>query len=198
MDGDEGHNKFHFVLNEEMHSFFEPLPESNNKRITLSKETKKNLRNAFGKYTVIFTHQISLISTLPYVAKDSLGKDKKLNFMDVISILSLVYGNSPEYGLRRQLMSSSCFTRNEALYGYKEDQENKKEQEEPIKDNESEDESVFDLNTQRASLSPQHKRGKVLRNINQQLNLRSRVANSRPKKNLGGTVNIDENLKSST
>ncbi len=130
--------------------------------------------------------------------KDSLGKDKKLNFMDVISILSLVYGNSPEYGLKRQLMSSFCFTRDEALYGYKEDQENKKEQEEPIKDNEFEDESVLDLNTQKSSLSLHHKRGKVLRNINQQLNLRSRVANSRPKRNLAGTVNIDANLKSST
>ncbi len=107
------------------------------------------------------------------MAKDSLGKEEKLNFMDVIFILSLVYGDSPEYGLKRQLMSSSCFTRYEALYGYKEDQENKKEQEEPIKDNESEDESVLDLNTQRALLSPQHKRGKVLRNIIQQLNLRS-------------------------
>jgi hypothetical protein len=69
------------------------------------------------------------------VAKDSLRKDKKLHFMDVISILSLVYGDSPEYGLKRQLLSSSWFTRDEVLYGYEEDQENKKEQEEPIKDN---------------------------------------------------------------
>jgi hypothetical protein len=83
------------------------------------------------------------------------------------------------------------------LYGYKEDQENKKEQEEPIKDNESEEESVLDFNTQKASLSPQHKRGKVLRNI-EELNLRSWVANSRSKRNLGGTVNIDANSKSST
>jgi hypothetical protein len=93
--------------------------------------------------------------------------------MDVTFILSLVYGDFPEYELMRQLLSNSCFTRDEALYGYKEDQENKKEQEEPIKDNESEDESDLDLNMQKASLSPQHKRGKVLRNINQQLNLRS-------------------------
>ncbi len=93
--------------------------------------------------------------------------------MDVISIMSLVYGKSPEYGLKRQLMSSSYFTRDEALYGYEEDQENKKEQEEPIKDNEPEDESVLDLNTQRALLSPQHKRGKVSWNIDQQLNLTS-------------------------
>jgi hypothetical protein len=67
--------------------------------------------------------------------------------MDVVSTLSLVYGNSPEYGLKRQLMSNSCFTRDEELYGYKEDQENKVEQEESIKDNGSEDELVLDLNT---------------------------------------------------
>jgi hypothetical protein len=92
--------------------------------------------------------------------------------MDIIFILSLVYGNSPEYGLKRQLLSSSCFTRDEVLYRYKEDQENKKEQEETITDNESEEESVLDFYTQKASLSPQHNRGKVLRNI-EQLNLRS-------------------------
>ncbi len=56
LDGDEEHNKFQLVLNEEMHRFFEPLPEANNKRVTLSKETKKNLKNAFGKYTATFTH----------------------------------------------------------------------------------------------------------------------------------------------
>jgi hypothetical protein len=60
------------------------------------------------------------------VAKDSHGNDGKLNFMDVISILSLVFGDSPEYGLMRQPMSSSCFTKDaEALCGYEEDQEKK-------------------------------------------------------------------------
>ncbi len=93
--------------------------------------------------------------------------------MDVIFILSLVYGNSPEYGLKRQLMSSSCFTKDKAFYGYKEDQEIKKEQEEKIKDNEPEHEPFLDLNTQRSSFSPQNKRVKVLRNIDQQLNLAS-------------------------
>ncbi len=117
--------------------------------------------------------------------------------MQVMSILSLVYNNSFEYGLKRQLLSSSCFTSKKALYGNEEDQENKKEQEELITDNESEEESVLDSNTQKASLSPQNKRGKVLRNIDQ-LNLRSRLTKSRPKRNLGGTVNIDANLKSST
>jgi hypothetical protein len=89
------------------------LPEANNKRVTLSKEPKKKLKNAFGNYTATFTHRFSLISTLPYVAKDSLGKDKKIKLHGCY-ILSLLYGNSPEYGLKRQLMSSSCFTRDEA------------------------------------------------------------------------------------
>ncbi len=108
-----------------------------------------------------------------------------------------MYGNSPEYGLKKQLLFSSCFTSDESLYRYNEDQENEKEQEEPITDNESEEESVMDFNTQKSSLSSQNKRGKVLRNIDQ-LNLRSRVAKSRPKRNLGGTGNSDASLKSST
>ncbi len=116
--------------------------------------------------------QNRVILAAVYVAKDSIRKDEKLHFMDVIAILSFVYCDSPEYGLKRQLLSSSCFTRDEALYRYEEDQENKKEQEEPIKDNESEEESVLEFNMQKASLSPQHKRGKVSRNI-ELLNLRS-------------------------
>ncbi len=111
LDAGEGVNKFQFVLNEKMHSFFAPLSDANNKRVTLSKETKNKLKNAFGNYNATYTHQISLISTLPYVAKDSLRKDKKIVFIDVISILSLVYGNSPEYGLKRQLLSSYSLTR---------------------------------------------------------------------------------------
>jgi hypothetical protein len=78
LDGDEEHNKFQFVLNEEMHRFFAPLPDANNKRVTLSKETRKKLKSAFGNFTATYMHQISLISTLPYVAKDSLRKDKKI------------------------------------------------------------------------------------------------------------------------
>jgi hypothetical protein len=45
--------------------------------VALSKESRKKLKNAFGKYTATFTHRISRVSTLPYAAKDSLGKDKK-------------------------------------------------------------------------------------------------------------------------
>jgi hypothetical protein len=74
----------------------------------------------------------------------------KLDFMEVISILSCVYDNSSEYGLKRQIMSSFCFTSDEALYGFKEDQANKKEQEEPITDNESEEEPVMDFNNARS------------------------------------------------
>jgi hypothetical protein len=78
-----------------MYRFFDHLPAANNKRVPLSKETKKKLKKAFGSYTKTFTHPISLISTLPYVAKDSHGNEGKLNFMDVIFILSLVFGDSP-------------------------------------------------------------------------------------------------------
>jgi hypothetical protein len=42
LDGYEEGNKFQFILCEEMHRFVVPLPESNNKRVTLSKETKIN------------------------------------------------------------------------------------------------------------------------------------------------------------
>ena len=60
--------------------------------------------------------------------------------MDAVSILSLMFGGSPEYGLRRQLTSSSCFTNDDALYGYEEDQGNNQEQKAPIKGDEIEDE----------------------------------------------------------
>ncbi len=68
-----------------------------------------------------------MISTLPYNAKDSLAENVKLDFVDVIVTLSLIFSNSPEYGLKRQLISSSCCPRSE-LYGYEEDQGNEKEQ----------------------------------------------------------------------
>ena len=42
LGANEEGNKFQFVLNEKMHKFFAPLPDANNKRVTLSKETKKN------------------------------------------------------------------------------------------------------------------------------------------------------------
>ncbi len=87
---------------------------------------------------------------LPYNAIGSLAEDVKLDFADVISTLSLMFGNAPEYRLKRQLISSSCCPQSE-LYGYEEDQGNKKEQEELIDDNKSEDVPVLNLNTQRAS-----------------------------------------------
>ena len=71
------------------------------------------------------THRISVISTLPYNAKDSFAENVKLDFVDVIVTLSLMFGNSPEYGLKRQLISSSCCPQSE-LYGYEEDQGNRK------------------------------------------------------------------------
>jgi hypothetical protein len=71
LDGKENHYRFQFVLNEEMHQFFDPLPTQNNVKATVSKQTKTNLRKAFGSYTKDNMHCISVISTLPYNAKDS-------------------------------------------------------------------------------------------------------------------------------
>jgi hypothetical protein len=42
LDRDEAGHNFQFVLSEEMHRYFLPVPEANNKRVTLSKETKEN------------------------------------------------------------------------------------------------------------------------------------------------------------
>jgi hypothetical protein len=95
-----------------------------------------------------------VISTLPYNAKDSLAENVKFDFADVISTLSLMFKDSPEYGLKRQLISSSCCPRSE-LYGYEEDQGYKGEQEKLIDDNEFEDVPVLNLIMQRAS--PQQK-----------------------------------------
>ncbi len=130
------------------------MPRKNNVKATVSKQTKTNLRKTFGSYTKENTHCISVISTLPYNAKDSLAKTLKLDFADVISTFSPMFGDSPEYGLKRQLISSSCCPRSES-YGYEEDQGNKKEQEELIDDNKSEDAPILNLNMQRAS--PQQK-----------------------------------------
>ncbi len=67
---------FSLFFTEEMHRFFDPLPTTNNERVHVSKETKNKLRKAFGSYTSTFMHQINLISTLPYVAKDFFEKEK--------------------------------------------------------------------------------------------------------------------------
>jgi hypothetical protein len=133
-----------------MHWFFYPLSTKNNVKALVSKQTKTNLRKAFGSYTKDDTHCISVISTLFYNAKDSLAEKIKFDFKDIIVTLSLMFDDSPEYGLKRQLISSSCCPRSES-YGYEEDQCNENEQEELIDDNESEDAPVLNLNTQRAS-----------------------------------------------
>jgi hypothetical protein len=104
LDGNENHYRFQFVLNEEMHWFVYPLPTKNNVKAIVSKQTKTNLRKAFGSYMKDNMHCISVISTLPYNAKDSLVENVKLDFAEVISNLSLMFGNSPEYGLKRKLI----------------------------------------------------------------------------------------------
>jgi hypothetical protein len=102
------------------------------------------LERLLGHTKKNYMHCISVISTLPYNAKDSLSENMKLDFVAVIFTLSQLFGNSPEYGLKRQLISSSCCPRSE-LYGYEEDQGNKKDQEELIDDNESEDAPVLNF-----------------------------------------------------
>jgi hypothetical protein len=107
-------------------------------------------------------HRISLISTLPYVAKDSLKKEGKLYFMDVISILSLMYGDSPEW-IKETTYVQFLFYNHDALFGYEEDLGNEKEQEAPIKDNESEDEpSVVNLKMQRESTPPKEEKSQAI------------------------------------
>ncbi len=39
LDGNENHYHFQFVLNEEMHRFFYPLPTKNNVKALVSKQT---------------------------------------------------------------------------------------------------------------------------------------------------------------
>ncbi len=90
-----------------MHQFFYPLPTKNNVKALVSKQTKTNLRKVFGSYMKDNMHRFSMMSTLPYNAKDSLATNVKLDFADVIVTLSLMFGNSHEYGLKRQLISSS-------------------------------------------------------------------------------------------
>ncbi len=59
----------------------------------------KKLKASFKAYSSNFSHGIKLFSTYPYVAKD-MGNSLEscLEFMHVISKLSLVFGNSHEFG----------------------------------------------------------------------------------------------------
>jgi hypothetical protein len=107
LDGNEIHFHFQYLLNEEMHWLFNPLLRKNNVRAPVSKHTKTNLRKAFGLYRKDNTHCISVISTLPYNAKDSLAENVTLDFLDVIFTLSLMFGNSPEYGSKRQIIQAT-------------------------------------------------------------------------------------------
>jgi hypothetical protein len=50
-------------------------------RRVVSKQTKSNLRKAFGTYTKDNMHRTSVISTLPFNAKDSLAENVKLDFV---------------------------------------------------------------------------------------------------------------------
>jgi hypothetical protein len=78
----------------------------------------------------------------PFVAQDSQDVQRKLDFVDVISNLSLTLGDSSNHGYKRQLMSSSC-CRKEPSIDFKEDKENKTKQVLPNEDNEFKDMPAF-------------------------------------------------------
>jgi hypothetical protein len=80
--------------------------------------------------------------------------------MDVISNLSLTFGNSSDYGYKRQLMSSFCFKK-EPLFDFEEDKENKIKQVLPDDNHELENEPVFPPKVISKRTSVQ--RGKTLR-----------------------------------
>jgi len=166
----KGYN-FQFVLNEKMHSIFDPLPSDNNKRAKVEKGTKSKLQNAFGKYTKERTHRIRVLSTLPYVAIDSYnGDDQKLQLMDVMSYLSLVYGETDEFGIKRQLMSSSCFEKDKAYYAYEEGQEDESDSKEVIENEDGPNlrfkyEEEQSKSQQESKQQQNRSRGKVLRDV---------------------------------
>ena len=60
--------------------------------------------------------------------------------MDVMFTCSLLYGESAEFGIKGQLMSSSCFEKDKAYYGYEEGQNNKCDCKELMRLDKSEDE----------------------------------------------------------
>jgi hypothetical protein len=101
-------NIYHYqlVLNDDVAQHFTPLPSKHKGKTTVS---PKKLRASFKAYSSNFSHEIKFFSTYPYVAKDTGNSiESCLQFMHIISKLSLVFGNSHEFGKKRQLVSNSC------------------------------------------------------------------------------------------
>ncbi len=89
-------NHYQFVLNDNAAQHFTPLTSQHKAKTTV---LTKTLKASFGAYSSNFSHEIKLFSTYPYVAKDmSNSLESCLDFMHVISKLSLVFGNSHEFG----------------------------------------------------------------------------------------------------
>ncbi len=61
------------------------------------------------------------------MAKEGNSFESCLEFMHIISKLSLVFGNSHEFGKKRQLVSNSCFRTEKDSIQYDEDDFNEKE-----------------------------------------------------------------------
>jgi hypothetical protein len=118
-------NHYQFVLNDDAAQHFTPLPSKHKAKTTVP--TKK-LKASFRAYSSNFGHEIKLFSTYPYVAKDMDNNfESCLEFMHIISKLSLVFGNSHEFGKKRQLVSNSCFRIEKDSIQYDEDNFNEKE-----------------------------------------------------------------------
>jgi hypothetical protein len=89
-------NHYQFVLNDDAAQHFTLLPSKHKAKTTVP--TKKP-KASFRAYSSKFSHEIKLFSTYPYVAK-KMGNsfESCLEFMHVISKLSLVLGNFHEFG----------------------------------------------------------------------------------------------------
>jgi hypothetical protein len=122
------------------------LPSKHKAKTTVP--TKK-LKASFRAYSSKFSHEIKLFSTYSYLAKDMGNSfESCLEFMHIISKLSLVFGNSHEFGKKRQLVSNSCFRIEKDSIQYDEDNLNKKEDLISIDDNYENDWPDFNSQTQ--------------------------------------------------
>ena len=139
-------NHYQFVLNDDAAQHFTPLPSKHKAETTVP--TKK-LKASFRAYSSKFSHEIKLFSTFPYVAKDMGNSfESCLEFMHIISKLSLVFGNSHEFGKKRQLVSNSCFRIEKDSIQYDEDNFNEKEDSISSDDDYEDDQPDFNSQTQ--------------------------------------------------
>jgi hypothetical protein len=143
------------------------LPSKHKAETTLS---RKKLKASFRAYSTHFSHEIKLFSTYPYVAKDMGNRlESCLEFMHIISKLSLVFGNSHEFGNKRQLVSNSCSRIETDSIQYDGDDFNEKEDSISSDDDYEDDRTDFNSQTQLyvtvAGAKVLNRKGNELRNL---------------------------------